>query len=84
MGFSRQEYWSGLLCPPLEHLPDPYSVKISDKSLKQFCRVYFAHVLTHLITTAVDSNTVILHVLQIQKLKPREIVSRLHRWEAAG
>ena len=23
MGFSRQEYWSGLLCPPLEDLPDP-------------------------------------------------------------
>ena len=22
MGFSRQEYWSGLLCPPLD-LPDP-------------------------------------------------------------
>ena len=23
MGFSRQEYWSGLLCPPLGDLPDP-------------------------------------------------------------
>ena len=23
MGFFRQEYWSGLLCPPLEDLPDP-------------------------------------------------------------
>ena len=23
MGFSRQEYWSGLLCPPLRVLPDP-------------------------------------------------------------
>ena len=23
MGFSRQEYWSGLPCPPLEDLPDP-------------------------------------------------------------
>ena len=23
MGFSRQEYWSGLPCPPLENLPDP-------------------------------------------------------------
>ena len=22
-GFSRQEYWSGLLCPPLGDLPDP-------------------------------------------------------------
>ena len=23
MGFSRQEYWSGLLCSPQEVLPDP-------------------------------------------------------------
>ena len=23
MGFSRQEYWSGLPCPPLGGLPDP-------------------------------------------------------------
>ena len=23
MGFSRQEHWSGLLCPPLGALPDP-------------------------------------------------------------
>ena len=25
MGFSRQECWSGLPCPPLGHLPDPGS-----------------------------------------------------------
>ena len=23
MGYSRQEYWSGLLCPPLGDLPEP-------------------------------------------------------------
>ena len=23
MGFSRQEYWSGLTCPPPGHIPDP-------------------------------------------------------------
>ena len=23
MGFSRQEYWNGLPCPPLEDLPNP-------------------------------------------------------------
>ena len=23
MGFSRQEYWSGLTCPPSRDLPDP-------------------------------------------------------------
>ena len=23
MGFSRQEYWSGLPCPPSRDLPDP-------------------------------------------------------------
>ena len=28
MGFSRQEYWSGLLCPPPGNLPDP-AIKLS-------------------------------------------------------
>ena len=28
MGFSRQEYWSGLLCPPPEDLPNP-GIKLS-------------------------------------------------------
>ena len=31
MGFSRQEYWSGLPCPPLGDLPDP---GIEPESLK--------------------------------------------------
>ena len=31
MGFSRQEYWSGLLCPPPEDLPDS---RIEPMSLK--------------------------------------------------
>ena len=30
MGFSRQGYWSGLLCPPPGDLPDP---KIKSESL---------------------------------------------------
>ena len=29
MGFSRQEYWSGLLCPPPEDLPNPELEPIS-------------------------------------------------------
>ena len=32
MGFSRQEYWSGLPCPPLGDLPDPGSVPMSPAS----------------------------------------------------
>ena len=32
MGFSRQEYWSGLPCPPLGDLPDPGIEPISLKS----------------------------------------------------
>ena len=31
IGFSRQEYWSGLPCPPPEDLPDP---GIKPESLK--------------------------------------------------
>ena len=33
MGFSRQEYWSGLLCPPPGDLPDPGLEAVSLKSL---------------------------------------------------
>ena len=29
MGFSRQEYWSGLLCPPLGDLPVPENEVVS-------------------------------------------------------
>ena len=29
MGFSRQEYWSGLPCPPPEDLPDPGTEPVS-------------------------------------------------------
>ena len=29
MGFPRQEYWSGLTCPPLEDLPDPGTKPVS-------------------------------------------------------
>ena len=32
LGFSRQEYWSGLPCPPLRGLPDPGVVLLSLKS----------------------------------------------------
>ena len=29
MGFSRQEHWSGLPCPPPGHLPDPGMAPVS-------------------------------------------------------
>jgi len=32
MGFSRQEYWSGLPCPPPGDLPDPWIELMSLKS----------------------------------------------------
>ena len=32
MGFSRQEYWSGLLCPPPWDLPDPGTEPVSPAS----------------------------------------------------
>ena len=33
MGFSRQEYWGGLSCPPLGDLPDPGIERVPLKSL---------------------------------------------------
>ena len=32
MGFFRQEYWSGLPCPPPGHLPDPGIESVSPAS----------------------------------------------------
>ena len=32
MGFSWQEYWSGMLCPPPGDLPDPWIEPVSLKS----------------------------------------------------
>ena len=32
LGFSRQEYWSGSLCPPPGELPDPCIEDVSRKS----------------------------------------------------
>ena len=32
MGFSRQEYWSGLLCPPPGDLPNP-GIKLESPAL---------------------------------------------------
>ena len=32
VGFSKQEYWSGLPCPPLGHLPDPGIEPVSPMS----------------------------------------------------
>ena len=33
IGFSKQEYWSGLSCPPLGDLPDP-GIKCGSSALK--------------------------------------------------
>ena len=42
MGFSEQEYWSGLLCPPTMDLPDPgikpASLNQSPRGLLQMVR----------------------------------------------
>ena len=37
MGFSRREYWSGLLCPPPEGLPDPGIEPVSVTSPASVC-----------------------------------------------
>ena len=40
LGFSRQEYWSGLLCPPPGDLPDPGIEPISLMSAALACRFF--------------------------------------------
>ena len=36
MGFSRQEYWSGLACPPPGDLPAP-PVHVTDYPINNYC-----------------------------------------------
>ena len=45
MGFSRQEYWSGLPCPPPGDLPDPGTKLVSLMSLA-FTRRFFTTIAT--------------------------------------
>ena len=40
IGFSRQEYWSGLSCPPQKYLPDPGIEPISLMSLELAAILY--------------------------------------------
>ena len=42
MGFSRQEYWSGLPFPPPGDLPDPEIEPASPVSLALACRFFIA------------------------------------------
>ena len=37
MGFSRQEYWSGLPCPPPGHLPEPGTEPMSPAGRQILC-----------------------------------------------
>ena len=61
MGFSRQEYWSGLPCPPSGDLPDS---GIKPASLK------FPALVDRFFTTSATSNTEInrLHMLSLPKI----------------
>ena len=42
MGFSRQEYWGGLLFPPPWDLPDPRIKQASPEALALACRFFTA------------------------------------------
>ena len=42
MGFSKQEYWSGLPCPPLGDLPNPGMKPVSLASSALVCRFFTA------------------------------------------
>ena len=46
MGFSRQEYWSGLSCPPPGDLPNP-GIDHSSKASVFWCSAFFTVQLSH-------------------------------------
>ena len=61
MGFSRQEYWSGLPCPPPGDLPDPGIESVSLKPL-EFAGGYF----TTSSTWKAHSTSLCVHVQLFQ------------------
>ena len=61
MGFSRQEYWSGLPCLPPEDLPNP-GIKLSSLTSPALagrsftsCATWEAHIIIHLSKHAMNS-----------------------------
>ena len=61
MGFFRQEYWSGLPCPPPGDLPDPGIELESRETKTSTMEVYF--LTTHLETKENTCTFVLTHVL---------------------
>ena len=63
-GFSRQEYWSGLLCPPLVNLLDPEmeprSLDVSYIGRRVLYATWEAHLYTYLFIIKVTSQ---IHIL---------------------
>ena len=77
LGFSRQEYWSGLLCPPPGDLPDPGIEPVPLKSPGLAGRffttstIWEAHHHTESSPNPHLSSAEIRPVLQMRKLRPQ-------------
>ena len=57
MGFSRQEYWSGLLFPPPEDLPDPGIEPSSPALVGGFCTTSTTWEALVICCTVIKSNS---------------------------
>ena len=63
MGFSRQEYWSGLLCPPPEDLPNS-GIEPASLMFPALAGGFFASSTTLLLSCSVMSYPIRSHGLQ--------------------
>jgi len=61
MGFSRQEYWSGLPCPSPGDLPDPWNDPVSLTS-PALAGGFFTHQLSQKNKTSYSNNSLLRKV----------------------
>ena len=70
MGFSRQEYWSGLPCPPPGDLPDP-GIKLAPLTSPALASGFFITSITWEAQNR-DSNIYIMMLLEVLEKVPRK------------
>ena len=90
MGFSRQEHWSGLPCPPPEDLPDPgiEPTSLTSPALaggvfttSAAWEAHLVHILTHVTGSFLSFSEVSPRVLSPAETENCSF-SRVPRWDA--
>ena len=76
MGFSRQEYWSGLPCPPPGDLPNP-GIELASLVSPALSDGFFTTSTTREAPFSLDTLPSLLHFILLARVLPCFSVSRL-------